>query len=564
MTLTSRLVGRLARLPPPRTRDVAIEEDLQVPMADGVTLLADRFHARPGGAAPIVLVRSPYGRKRAVGLLGRLLAERGYQVVIQSCRGTFGSGGEFDAFRNEAADGRATLDWIAAQPWFSGSVGMFGPSYVGLVQWAVAAGGPPHLRALAPSITASEFRSLLYPGGGFALDSTLTWLSQLAHQEEPGWRVPLNQLTQRRRLRPALAHLPLCEADALAAGGRVRFFQDWLVHDRPGDAWWDEVDFGRNPGAVAPAVTLVAGWYDLFAPAQLRDYRALRDAGRPVRLVVGPWTHVAPANLAAAIREALAWFDVHLRGDPAPASPPVRVFVMGAKEWRDLDDWPPPYTATRWHLQPGGALAEPAPGDSAPDRYRYDPADPTPAVGGIVLGSHAGPRDNRKVEARADVLTYTTPPLDARLEVIGPVEAELFLRSSLEHTDLFVRLCDVHPSGRSINVCDGLTRLAPGTWSRGDDGVACVRVELWPTAHRFLHGHRVRVQVSSGAHPRFARNLGSGEPLATGVRLVAADQEVLHDPAHPSAVILPAVPERISLPPGGGGSGWGGWITKQP
>ncbi len=209
---------------------------------------------------------------------------------------------------------------------------------------------------------------------------------------------------------------------------------------------------------------------------------------------------------------------------------------MGRGRWLDLPHWPPAVESRRWHLQSGGLLAEEPPAQSPPDRYRYDPSDPTPAVGGSSLSRNSGPRDNRLLESRADVLCYTSAPLKAPIEIIGPVSAQLYVSSTLRHADFHVRLCDVEPSGRSINVCDGIRRLAaPG----GPIDRQEVRVELWSTAYRFERGHGIRVQVSSGAHPRWARNPGTGEPLATATRLSAAEQTVFHDPDRPSAVILP-------------------------
>jgi putative CocE/NonD family hydrolase len=241
------------------------------------------------------------------------------------------------------------------------------------------------------------------------------------------------------------------------------------------------------------------------------------------------------------LREALAWFRTYLLGEQGLLDEaPVRVFVMGRNTWRSLPDWPPPgYAAQRWFLQPGNALAPQPPGASQPDRYRYDPARPTPAVGGSSLSRNSGPRDNRALEARKDILVYTSPVLDQDIEVIGAVRAELFVQSSLEHTDFFVRLCDVDPRGKSINVSDGLLRLRPGQPTVGDDGVWNISVELWATAHCFQKGHRIRVQVAGGSHPRYARNTGSGEPLATATTLITADHTVYHDLDHPSALILP-------------------------
>jgi hypothetical protein len=540
MSLTSRIVARLAGLPPARTHAVAVERGLRVPMPDGATLLADHYSPRGGGHEPIVLIRSPYGRA-VFGIFGRIFAERGYQVVVQSVRGTFGSGGEFDAMRNEARDGRATLDWLAAQAWFVPNVGMSGPSYLGFVQWAVATGAPPYLKALAAQITASQFRSLTYPGESYALDTGISWTYLLHHQEMPWWRIQWAALRQRRALLPAFAAVPLAKADELAVGHRVKFYQDWLAHNTPGEPFWEDIDFSHHLDAVTAPVNLVAGWYDIFLPEQLADYAALRRAGRPVRLTVGPWMHSSLGVLGAALRESLTWFDAYLRDEPprAPAKP-VRIHVMGGGGWRDLAAWPPSATATRWYLGERRTLGPtPTNGDAPPDGYRYDPANPTPAVGGIVLGAHGGPRDNRRLEARPDVLVYTGAPLSADLEVIGPVAAELYVRSSLEHTDFFARLCDVAPNGRSVNVCDGLLRLWPGRCAPAADGTMKIHVDLWPTAYRFTRGHRLRLQVSSGAHPRFARNLGSGEPLGTAITFRAADQEVYLDAAHPSAVILP-------------------------
>jgi len=204
----------------------------------------------------------------------------------------------------------------------------------------------------------------------------------------------------------------------------------------------------------------------------------------------------------------------------------------GRTDWRALESWPAATTQVAWHLQPGGGLAPAPPPASGPDSFRYDPDDPTPAVGGTSLSSNSGPRDNRALERRADVLTYTSQALKVDLEVIGPVQAELHLESSTEHFDVFARLCDVDPRGRSTNICDGILRCGPGTTQP-------VCVDLWPTAYRFAAGHRIRLQVSGGSHPRFARNLGTGEPLATGTRLAVSERAVFHDPERPSRLLLP-------------------------
>jgi hypothetical protein len=240
--------------------------------------------------------------------------------------------------------------------------------------------------------------------------------------------------------------------------------------------------------------------------------------------------------------------DRTLAADAASAErPPVRLQLGGGGRLLELDDWPPPAEVTAWRLQADGGLSEQLPSPSEPDRYRYDPADPTPSVGGALLDPRAaGRKDNRRLEGRPDVLVYTSDPLAEDLDVAGPAAAELFIKSSLDHTDFFARLCDVDGGGRSVNVSDGLLRLRPGP---GANGVRRVRIEMWPVGHRFKRGNRLRLQVSSGAHPRFARNLGAGEPLGTGTTLKAADQEVFHDPERPSAVLLPVLAHRTAREP---------------
>ncbi|MDG4799737.1 CocE/NonD family hydrolase [Micromonospora sp. WMMD980] len=544
--MTVRLVTRLAaaalRLPAARTGRVTLTRDVKVRVRDGTTLRTDHY-APDLPCAPCVLIRTPYGRGGPMRLLGRLVAERGFHVVIQSCRGTYGSGGEFAPLVHERDDGLDTLDWLRRQPWWTGAFGMFGASYQGFVQWAVAAEAGDELRAMVAVVTASATRDSTYAGESFALDTVLTWAELLQAQTVP-WLARQWELKRGQpRLVRALTHLPLAEADRVATGVTVPFFQEWLRHHTPDADYWRARVFGDRIAEVRAPVAMVSGWQDIFLPAQLDDYARLRAAGARSRLTVGPWTHGSPGLLVEALREGLDWFAEHLAERAAPPRAPVRVHVGGAGGgWRDLPDWPPPAAPTRWHLQPAGGLTTGPPGGGGADRIRYDPADPTPSLGGpLLVAQRAGAVDNRPVEARPDVLTYTSDPVREALEVVGPVHAEIHLRSELSYLDVFVRLCDVDRRGRSWNVCDGLVRVEPGRFPDDGSGVLRVPVALWPTAHRFAPGHRLRLQVSGGAHPRWARNPGTGEPLGTAVTLRAGWREVLHDHAHPSAVLLPLV-----------------------
>ncbi|MGC4896020.1 CocE/NonD family hydrolase [Micromonospora sp. DT31] len=540
MRLVTRAAAVALRLPAARTARVAVTRDIAVRVRDGVALRTDHYAPDlPGGHC--VLIRTPYGRGGPVRLLGRLIAERGFHVVIQSCRGTYGSGGEFAPLVHERDDGLDTLDWLRRQPWWTGAFGMFGASYQGFVQWAVAADAGEELRAMVAVVTASATRDSTYAGESFALDTVLTWAELLQAQTVP-WLARQWELKRGQpRLVRALAHLPLVEADRVATGVTVPFFQEWLRHHTPGADYWRDRVFGDRITEVGAPVVMVGGWQDIFLPAQLDDYARLRAAGARPRLVVGPWTHGSPGLLLASLREGLDWLDTHLAGRPSPGRAPVRVHVGGVGGgWRDLADWPPPATRERWYLQPAGALAPSPPEDGPPDRIRYDPADPTPSLGGpLLVAQRAGAVDNRPVESRPDVLTYTSGPLPEPVAVAGAVRAEIHLRSELAHLDVFVRLCDVDRRGRSWNVCDGLVRVEPGRFRRDASGVVAVPVTLWPTAYRFAPGHRLRVQVSGGAHPRYARNLGTGEPLGAAVTLRAGWREVLHERGHLSFVELP-------------------------
>ncbi|MEV0158123.1 CocE/NonD family hydrolase [Micromonospora sp. NPDC050686] len=538
--LAARLAAALLRLPAARTRRVTVRRDIPVRVRDGVILRTDH-HAPDPPDAPTVLIRTPYGRRGPMRLLARVVAERGYHVVIQSCRGTHGSGGTFAPLVHERDDGLDTVDWLRRQPWYAGSFGMFGVSYQGFVQWAVAAEAGAELRAMVAVATASATRDSTYAGESFALDTVLTWAELLQAQTVP-WLARQWELKRGQpRLAAALAHLPLAEADRVATGVPIPFFQEWLRHHTPDADYWRTRVFGARLPEVQAPVVLVSGWQDIFLPAQLDDYAALRAAGARPRLVVGPWTHGSQGLFVAALREGLAWLDEHLAGRPAATRAPVRIHVGGAGGgWRDLPGWPPPTTEWRWHLHGDRVLAPAPPRPSPPTEFWYDPADPTPSLGGpLLVAQRAGPVDNRPVEARPDVLTWTSARLTRPVEVIGPVRAEVYVDSDLPYLDVFVRLCDVDRRGRSWNVCDGLVRVAPGRFPADAAGVVRVPVPLWPTAHRFAVGHRLRVQVTGGAHPRYARNPGTGETLGTAVTLRAGARRIRHDPAHPSALYLP-------------------------
>jgi putative CocE/NonD family hydrolase len=546
-------VDRLLGMPPARAT-VQVERNVPVPMPDGVVLVGDRYRPR-GGAGPeppmpVVLVRLPYGRGGLNGpVYGAVLARQGFQVFVQATRGTFGSGGQFRPFLHEHEDGLATLAWLRKQPWCDGRVAMTGGSYFGHTQWAVAPYADPPLVCVSPHVTAADITAAFYDHGAPLLENALSWSAQIGRQEAHGTLFGLLAAPVRMaRVRAAARRPPLQAADVTVAGAPVAFWRDFVEHAAPGDSFWSGADHSGADLTRMPPVNMGTGWWDLFLPWQLDDFTALQDAGVPARLVVGPWRHGEPGELKEILTGDVTWLAHHLDGGPAPQGAPVRVFLQEADTWLEFDHWPPRGTSTRTiHLAAGGALTEqPPPADAATSGFGYDPADPTPSVGGPLLAPPGKQADNRPVEARQDVLVFTGPRLGTDLDLVGPVAARLHVRTDLPHADVFVRLCDVDEKGVSRNVVDGIRRLDPRTVPAddvqvGDDGVLAVDVRLFPTAYRVRAGHRLRVQVAGGAFPRFAPNLGTDEPFGTATTGRRNRFTVHHDAAHPSHLSLSAL-----------------------
>jgi hypothetical protein len=506
---------------------------------DGVILRTDHYEPRLPGA-PTILMRTPYGRGGLIGLTqGRMFAERGFHVVIQSCRGTFDSGGVFEPMRHEHDDGLDTIAWLRAQPWFDGRLFTYGPSYVGFTQWAIAADAGPELRGMVLPVTTAAFRDATYAGGSYSLASTLNWAVLTTNQGGSPVSFMLKQRRAATRIRQAFAHLPLSELDQLVSGREVAFYQEWLRHDAADDPYW--VPRNHRAEVTAP-ILMISGWQDIFLPWQLKDYQTLRAAGHEPRLVIGEWTHASLDLLGYSNRAGLRFFTDLAAGGQPPTG--VWVRIAGTDEWRSLPDWPPHRHTQAWYLHTGAGLSPMRPAAAADaDEFRYDPADPTPSPGGPLLTPEAGRVDNRAVERRDDVLVYSSAVLATRVEAVGPVSATVHIRSSVAYFDVAVRICDVDAKGRSWNVCDGLTRVRPGLYPADADGVHAVPVELWPIGYRWAVGHRIRVQVAGAAWPRYARNTGTGEPLHSAISTKVADNEVFHDADRPSAIVLPVAPE---------------------
>jgi putative CocE/NonD family hydrolase len=549
---------------------VIVQRDVPVPMRDGVVLRADVYLPGSGTRGPAVLARTPYDRSFSLTPPAALDPERatgaGYALVCQDVRGRHGSDGEFYPFRSEGTDGYDSVEWVAAQPWSDGTVAMAGRSYTAATQWLAAAERPPHLRAICPVVVGSNyFDGWVYQGGAFQLGFNLFWV----------------QLMTGRKTRPRLTeqyrHLPLSSAPLLDEGESGRFYRDWLAHPTE-DEYWRALAFDRSYGRIEVPALNVGGWFDIFLAGTLANYVRLRLEGaseaarQGTRLVIGPYAHGSTygqypdhafpefgANDRIDLAELqLSFLDRHLREGAPDGSPPVRIFVMGENRWRDEDDWPLARAREqRWHLRSEGLLSPDPPGDEPADEYVYDPCDPAPTIGGptslpgTFLRTNSGPADQRQLEGRADVLSYTSARLERPLEVTGPLSVVLHAASSAADTDFVAKLCDVDPEGVARILAEGVLRarfragydrplpLEPGR-------VYEYRIDLAATSNVFAAGHRIRLLVTSSSFPRFDRNAGVLEPPGevTGDDLRPARQAIFHDARRRSHLVLPVVGGR--------------------
>jgi putative CocE/NonD family hydrolase len=510
--VTATVFRKLLKLPKP-PGDYTVERGIRIAMRDGVELVAE--HWAPAGAAKgTVLVHSPYGWNALWGAVyGAPYAGHGYHVVLSSARGTFGSGGDFEPMVNEVDDTADVVEWLRGRPWFEGRFAMVGASYLGFTQWATLMKPPPELAAIVVQVGFHDLAQTLREGGAFKLHDFLAWSEFVARQEEYGLVRGLVKLaTIAKRVAPAYTQLPLGKGTADVLGGRAPWFTDWLEHPDVDDPFWSRVRLGAALDQTKVPVLLHTGWMDIFLDQTMEQYARLAERSTEVALTVGPWMHNDIESKAAPklVPEALDWLAQHLDATPQKRrSAPVKVFVTGADEWRDLSEWPPPTQQLTLHPHEDGTL-RPSAGDSGTARFTYDPADPTPTVGGRLLTSAGGHQDDSALAGRDDVVTFTGDPLTEPVEIIGSPVVTLAHESDNPHADLFVRISEVDRKGKSHNITDGFVRQP----ARGKDGL--VRIELDPAAHRFAAGSRVRLIIAGGSFPRWDRNLGSGgDPLTS-------------------------------------------------
>lgn len=550
---------------------VTLQRDVPCRMRDGVTLYSDVYRPEGEGPFPVILMRLPYDKAGAENIAytdPSWYARHGYLVVIQDNRGRCKSEGEFIPFLHEAEDGYDTIEWAAKLPGANGRVGMYGFSYAGATQLMPATLRPPSLVTICPAMTASQYYDgWSYNQGALSLAFAMSWATQLASGDARRAKdgAALGQLD----MAFAGIHgwhwfLPLASYPPLA-GEYGGYFSDWLAHPTY-DNYWRRWSIDEDYSRLTTPALHIAGWYDIFLAGSVKNYLGMRDGAGTAgaragqKLVIGPWVHMPWAPVSASPEGVeptvvddlqLRWFDRFLKGEETGVmDAPVSLYVMGAEEWRDYPDWPPPGSEpVQWYLHSRGRansrfgdgfLSKEAPGDEPPDVFTYDPAYPNQSNGGhsccFGFVSPMGPADQRASEELNGVLVYTSEPLARPMELIGDVTVTLYAASSARDTDWTARLCEVHPDGRSINLQEGIVRARyrdsltePSLIE--PDRVYRYKILLGPVGVRIAAGNRLRLSISSSDFPQWDRNLNTGGPLFGEVLTdaVVARQTVLHN-----------------------------------
>jgi uncharacterized protein len=575
-----------ATFPPadvPERNDLLLDNRAPIPMRDGVVLYADVYRPVGNGRHPVLVSRTPYSTERfpAAYEAGVYFSRRGYVYVFQDVRGRHESDGRWEPFRDDERDGYDTVEWAARQPWSNGKVGMQGGSYLGQNQWRAAQAAPPSLVTIFPSVASTSiYHDWITLNGAWRLSFNFGWgpvrqesrIMQnpgahtvdglhAIHYDEVQRQLPLNTMQQ-------------------MVGRRAKFYDDWLAHPDY-DEYWKPLNVEEMFAKISVPVHTFGGWFDIFSQGTLHGYVGMSQKGpterirRGSNIVIGAWGHGSSQKTGdidfgatAHVNELalqLRWYDYWLKGiDNGLASePPVKLFLMGHNEWVLENEYPlartdyrPLYFASGGNANTdrgdGRLTWNKAGGSSTADRFRYDPNDPVPSVGGnncCGTPTAAGPRDQRKIEARRDVLVYTSDPLEQELEVTGPVKVVLHASSDASDTDFVAKLVDVYPDGTSYNMAEGVVRAryrdsvaAPTALTPGK--VYRFEIDMVGTSVAFLRGHRIRVHVTSSHFPQFDRNPNTGATFGTTKEVRVAEQTIFHDAERPSHIVLPVIPPR--------------------
>ena len=567
-----------------------IDYNVPAKMRDGSVLMANIFQPAEGGPYPVALTRTPYGKDYMTGFPYMdvvRLAQCGFIVVIQDVRGRGGSQGEWELFANEGQDGYDSVEWAASLENSNGSVGMWGFSYLSYTQWAAALLKPPHLKAIIPTFTPTNFYNGVYTRGG-ALE-----LGILVH-------LLLNSLGMETLFKRYQGHPQetmqaigkFIEAvDSIPNGGMDALSLEELKPLKDTDIGIDLIKelvanpfaekYSQPPYALYDRIAQVdipscniAGWSDIFLQDTINCFTALQEnatsSSPSHKLLIGPWAHL---NYSSTIGELdfgmkasmtlingeydhvgliQRWFDRWLKDEQngIDNDPPVKAFISGDNVWQTCEAWPPKKTINiPYYLGADDCLMlEPPHSSEQAHTYDYDPADPLPTCGGSVL-MHPyfipGRRDQHLREGRPDIVRFSSGPLDKKLRVLGPVKVHLWAASSAPDTDFVATLLDIHPDGRAYNLTDGIIRArfrngAKPEFLTPDQPYEFV-IDLWSVGHVFKQGHAIRLDITSSNFPRWDRNHNTG-PGAAQDAIQIARQMIFHNGHYQSRLILPVLP----------------------
>ncbi|HZS75578.1 MAG TPA: CocE/NonD family hydrolase [Ktedonobacteraceae bacterium] len=555
---------------PTSTREIRIEFNHRIPLRDGITLSADVYRPleRSGEIKryPVILNRTPY-MKLSQGTMqaARYFAERGYVFVAVDVRGRGDSEGTFVPYFSEGKDGYDVIEWCAGQSWSDGNVGTIGSSYPGIIQWLAALEKPPHLKAMVVRVPPSN--PFVETPTGVPSPMSLCWLHYVSGH--------VNQLMEAVDWEQVYTHLPLATMD-IQAGRYIPYWHTEIEHSQLDD-FWEPLCYQNKFDQLDIPVLHISGWYDdeqIGTPLNfigMTQSAATPEARASQRMIMGPWGHVVnveskigevdfgPQSLIDLRGEELRWFNRWLKGythELSTVEAPIRIFVMGSNQWRDEYEWPlartqwtPFYLHSQGHANSrfgDGSLSTTAPAIEPADNYRYDPSRPVPFLTEPTSSQIGGPDDYSAIERRDDVLVYRTEVLQEDLEVTGPIRVELYASSSAPDTDFTAKLVDIWPNGFTQRLCDGMVRAR---FRNGMDKPSLIEpgkiykynIDCWNTSQVFKAGHRIGLEISSSAFPKYDRNLNTGAALGVTMEMAVAEQRIYHDEEHLSKMVLPII-----------------------
>ncbi|MFC1628701.1 CocE/NonD family hydrolase [Gemmatimonadota bacterium] len=536
---------------------------VMIPMRDGVELATWLFTPTDGnGPWPVILTRTPYGRSTARAYGPRYAAE-GYVVAIQDVRGQYDSEGEFVLWLDDRADGYDSVEWLAAQEWSTGKVGMLGGSHLGYTNMAAAVAKPPHLVTFISIMTQGDpFHIHVRPHGMFPLQQHFLVLNLFSFDYAATPRIPMLP----DDWVPRLSHLPVIDLDGDILGVELPMWRDHVTHSTFDDYWEPTGVHEGLEGLDIPAM-FIGGWFDFGGAATLHSWRHLQQSGSPARLLIGPWTHQEPGvdrmggmymgSEASVDLDALylRWFDHHLKGRDTGMmdEPPVEVFAIGKNRWLKCDEYPLPETEWMPFYLSSETGANTSKGDGRLSRqltdsggefdtYICDPGDPTPS-----LWFGAGLDYDRRLLEREDILVFETGPLSDSLMVAGPISMRIFASSTAPDTDwiAYWRVFDGE-TGQPALMGRGVLRASYRNSSRSPEPIE--PGEVYEYSLDMVHmgvflpaGSVIRVEIASAGYPDWSRNLQTGEVSELGSEYVSAEQRIWHTAEYPSRLILPVV-----------------------